>query len=304
MTWFRRHGVRDALAEPRDEVLAPLGVAQAARFVAAAQHAFRALGVEVVPRGDGVLVGPDDLVVNLRSVAHTAAALPERRWRRFLAQHAATLVAVRDVAPPTRLGDVADRLYLRLYARDALMAESVGVPVAGPLLALPAVDHPDHVLGLSDPADVERLGGWPAVEEVGLANLRRLAAESTATLGDGVLVSQGGWFHASRLLVLDTALASDFRVERPSHGVLVAVPTRHLLLAHPVADDACLPALRAMVAVAQGESSGPGALSGEVFYWHDGVVEQVTSTEGGHTSIAVGGAFGDAVRGLGLLPAD
>ncbi len=304
MAWYRRRALTDDVDQPRDPVLAAMTVPQAARFVAAAQHAFRSLGVELVPDGDGVLLGPDGFVVNLRSIAHTAAALPERRWRRFLAHHAATLVAARDVAPPSSLDEVRDRLYLRLFDREALMADSVGVPVAGRILAMPAVDHPDHILGLSDPADVERLGGWSAVAEVGLDNLRRLTAESTATLGDDVLVSQGGWFHASRLLVLDTALASDFRVERPAHGVLVAVPTRHLMLAHPVAGPSCLPALRAMVTVAQGESHGAGALSGEVFYWRDGVVEQVTLTEGDHTSIAVGGGFGDAVRGLGLLPAD
>lgn len=304
MTWFRRrppHGVQD---EPRDAVLTAMSRTQAARFTAAVQHAFRRLGVEMVPHGDGAMLGPDGLVVNLRTIAHTAAAVPERRWRRFLAEHAATLVAAQDVPPPSSLDDVRDTLYLRLFDRDVLLPDSVGMPVAGNLLALAAVDHPDHIQGLSDTADVERLGGWAAVEQVGLANLRRLTAESTALLGDDVLVSQGGWFHASRLLVLDTALATDFRIERPSHGVLVTVPTRHVLVAHPLSGPSCVAAMQTLLTIAQGESTGPGALSDEVYFWRDGRIERVTYTEDGHTSVEVAGAFGDTMRELGLLTTD
>lgn len=303
MRWFRRGG-DDAEPPrddgPRDDGLPTMSVARAARFTAAAQQAFRELGLETVARGDGALLAADGLVVNLRTIAHTAATLPEHRWRRFLALHARTLVAARSTSAPESLDDVRDSLHLRLFDRAALMPDATGVPVAGDLFAIAVLDHPDHIQGVTDPAAIERLGGWAAVRDTGLANLRRLTTDETTELPHAVHVSRGGWYQASRLLVLDSLLAADLRLERPAHGVLVAVPNRHLLLVHPLGAAPLVDAVRTMAGVAQGESRGPGGLSGALFYGHDGVVEQVTREDGDRTVVVADGRFGAVVRGLGL----
>ena len=312
MAWWRRRPGADRPDDGRsdddrpDPELPPLTTGQAARLRAVARAAFAEAGLETVPDG-AVLRGLDGRVLGLTNVARLAALTPEDRWSALLAQHARTMVTAAATPAPDGLDEVRDRLYLRLLTAGDVPADAAVRSVGGGLVAAVAVDHPEHVATLTRSDALEGLGGWDAVAEVGLANLRALRAQRTSNLVDDATgavlhVSAGGFFHASRVLVLPTVLAEDFRLEEPAHGVLVAAPHRHLLAVHAVVGvDEVLVTLRRLAGLARGERSGPGPLSEDVFFWRDGVLQRVTTwTPDGTLQVDGTGAFGQAMTEVGL----
>ncbi|MDM8084476.1 hypothetical protein QUV83_06855 [Cellulomonas cellasea] len=300
MGWFgRRKGEQEG---PADEALPMLTVEQAARFTAAAQRAFAEAGMETVL--DGGVLRASEGVLPLHSIATRAAAVPEREWPALLAQHAGVMApALRGSLDPEPIRD--EQVYLRVLERDAIPGGmEVGDDVAGDLVAVLGVDYPDRVETLSGAKAVDKLGGWESVRETGLRNLRALAAEQVKAYalntGGDLHVSTGGYFHASRLLVLGDVLAADFKLERPRHGVLVAAPNHSLIIVHPIEGLSVLDAMRTLIGMAADQSNGPGGLSDNVFFWRDGVLEQVTRrSEDGGVTVAATGAFGEVLATFG-----
>ncbi len=311
MTWFRRRrcdgAAQDRAEAPRDGALPMLTRDEAARFTALARDAFAHAGLETTI-DEGSLRALDGQRLGLYNIAHAAATLREREWPRLLAAHARAMVVATNEPEPRSLDEVRDRVYLRLTPAEELPFEpEVALELDGDLVALPSIDYPEHVKAVTTRSVVDGLGGWDAFREAALANLRRLDAEETGTLpgsddGDGrVLLSIGGFFNASRALVLDSVLTRDFRIEHPTHGVLVIAPNRHLLGLHPLVGPDCLRAVRTMHAIARGESEQPGALSGEVWFWRDGTLTQVShATDGDDVAVDASGAFGAALAELGI----
>ncbi len=112
------------------------------------------------------------------------------------------------------------------------------------------------------------------------------------------------FFGPSRVLILPEVLAG-IGIERPSHGVLVAVPNRHLLAVHALGGAGVVAALQVLVRVSTGEhTQQPGAISPHVYYVpSDGApAQQVTSfADDGTPSIDVEGALARAFCELGLI---
>lgn len=308
MAWWRR---RPSSTSPRDEApdpyLTPLTVPQAAHLRALARSAFADLGLETVPEG-GVLRLADGRTLGLTNLARTVAAEPGVRWAALVSRHARVMLASFEVRPPESLDAVRDTLFLRVLAAGDLPSRGGVRPFGADLVQAAAVDHPDHVATLMEAEPIDRLGGWDVVAQAARANLVGLRAEQTRrwvdeTTGAEVLLSMGGFFHASRLLVLAAALAQDFGVEQPPHGVLVAVPNRHLLGAHVlVGVDEALVALQRLAALAEREhQAAPGPLSPNVYFWRDGAVSQVTRLgSDGRLVVDATGAFGQAMTEIGL----
>lgn len=314
MAWFgRRRGRRPSpgSAGPPDGALPMLSRDQAARFTTMARNAFAQHGIETTIE-DGVLHGLDGQRLGLYNIAHAAATVREREWPRLLAQHAKAMAAAANEPQARDLEEVRDQVYLRLTPRADLPAPpEVGLDLPGELVALPAIDYPEHVKTLTRRSAVDALGGWELYRDVGLGNLRALDADDTGTLaGDGdengeILLSVGGFFNASRALVLDSVLTRDFRIEQPRHGVLVVMPHRHLLGLHPIVGPECVGTLRTMLAIAQGESGQPGALSSHAWLWRHGRLTQVSRATGdGTIAVDATGPFGDALAELGIIDDD
>ena len=301
MAWFGR----GAKGGAPDAHLPMFTVQQATRFRAAAQRAFAEAGMETV-LAEGVLLTMEGAVAHLDQVAAIAVEVPERAWPQLLARHAGVLAQALTQGPLDP-ATMSDRLYLRVLGRDALPGPfEVGDEVVGDLVAVVGVDHPNHVDTLTRAETVEELGGWPWVRETGLRNLRALAAEDTHEYplqgGGTIHVSTGGYFHASRLLVLGHVLAGDFRIERPAHGLLVAVPNRDMIVVHPVEGVSAISAMSAMIGMAADQYERPGGLTREVFFWRDGAIEQVTRRdENGGAAVDATGLFGQALAELGLI---
>jgi len=310
MAWWRRRtgppSPQDAAPDP---YLTPLTVGQAARLRVLARSAFAELGLETVPEG-AVLRLADGRTLGLTNLARTVAGEPSVRWAELVSRHARVMLASFEIPPPDTLDAVRDTLFLRVLVAGDLPSRGGVRPLGGDLVQAAAVDHPDHVATLVQSEPIDQLGGWDAVAAVGRANLAALRAEQTRrwvdeATGAEVLVSTGGFFHASRLLVLAVALAQDFGIEQPPHGVLVAVPSRHVLAAHVlVGVDEAIVAVRNLAALAESDQqAAPGALSPNVYFWRDGMVSQVTTRgSDGRLSVDATGAFGQAMTQIGGLP--
>jgi hypothetical protein len=140
------------------------------------------------------------------------------------------------------------------------------------------------VSGPVDPAD---LGGWTQASRLGVEGLRRLRSPRHSALRTptGARVDtfvSDDVFGASRLLVLDQLLADHLLVERPEHGLLLAVPNRHLLAVHLLESITAVPAaleLLAELALVEHRIAGP--VSPWVYYRSpSGQLSLLTSVEG------------------------
>lgn len=271
-------------------------------------------GVETVPDGRGALVAMDGRRYGLTDLSMTVAPEPASRWPGLVDRHVTGLMVSSAQVGPLSLDEVRTQLYPRLrWAEDLPHPAPSYAPRPLPGVAeLAAVDYPSHVSELLSDETVERIGGWPAAREVAMANLRALPAmhrdtvraDDARTDSDVHVLTTDDFFGPSRVLVLAETLAG-IGIERPSYGVLLAVPNRHLLALHPLEGPGVVAALQVLARISTGEhDEKPGALSRHVYYVpaSGAAAQQVTSfAADGTLSINVSGALAEAFTALGLL---
>ncbi len=317
MRWFRRRasdddGVPGPPADP-DPVLPVLSRDDAATLVALTRRTFAEHGRETVPDGDGALVG-DGLVHGLGNLAAVVAQLPRRQWPEAVARHVRTMIEAHATAEPATLEQARPLLLPKLrplVSLDAGRPSYAPEPLPG-ILAVAALDYPTHVSELLSDERVAALGGWDAVRDIAFDNLRRLPAphhdeiDSDPARTDAAvhLLATDDFFGASRVLLLDEVLAG-IGIERPAHGVLLAVPNRHLLAVHVLGGLGVVTALQTLTRLASGEHDArPGPVSPHVYYRAaDGRIEQVTFPEpdGRGVGVHVRGLLAEAFAALGLV---
>lgn len=106
-------------------------------------------------------------------------------------------------------------------------------------------------------------------------------------------------FIASKILGRPPLL-SQLIVPSP-HGVLFAIPNRHLIAYHNVVDAGVLKMVEALLGFARNYfEQGPGSVSPDLFFWHGEHLQQITRTEPESHSIRVevDGPFADALGEL------
>jgi hypothetical protein len=296
-----------------DPSLPMLTVDEAAWLAALVRTAFAEHGRETTPDGSGGLRG-DGQTYGLHNLAAHVVAVPRRAWPDVARRHVRDMVAADRTPHPTSLDEVRDQVLLKLRAVSELPSEppSYAPEVLPGIVAVAAIDYPTHVSELLDNDRLTPLGGWDAVRPVALENLRRLEPPHVEDIvshqGDPtsivhVMVADD-FFGAARVCVLEQVLASTLGVERPRHGVLVAVPNRHVMAVHVPTGPGILPALNTLAALAAGESvEAPGPVSPYVFLMTPGGrVEQVTARgEDGELVVDATGALADVMDALGVL---
>jgi hypothetical protein len=281
-----------------------LSVARARRLHALVRAAFAARGREVTT-GDGFVQDDAGAQFGLYNLAATLAGEPSRRWRGLVDRHVEVLLAAVDGPDPLEgmdLDDVRERLFWRLQDASAVHHRPDHATVLGPdLLAVMTLDSPTSVRSLAD-ADVERLGGIDRLRAVGAANLAALPVEEVARVGAAadVRVLLGDSFYtASRALVLDLLLPSVAGIERPEHGVLVAVPHRHALGVHVPSGPTLLEATTWLAGFAERSyRESPGGISPRLWFVRDGVWAGVSEPGERGPRIVVDGDFRAVVHRL------
>jgi hypothetical protein len=294
-----------------DEAFPYLTVADAQRLRTLARHAFADAGLEVTVHADHVADadGREFGLANLAAQCHNDDTGP-KAWPGLVREHVRRVLAAADRPPTAELPreDILARAYLRLVGtstvpESAMAWFSYARPVCGDLIELLALDDPEAVTYLRD-ADVERVG-LDDLRAAGLENLLREpydehhafagpdGAEIHVVLGDSV-------YTASKLLVLPDLLRRLLGERSYPHGLLVAVPFRHQLAFHPIADRRLVPATRFLAGLAaDGFSDGVGSVSPFLYWWLDGRLTQLSFPDGdGGLAIHARGEFAALVERL------
>ena len=188
---------------------------------------------------DGVaLTVTDGPVVGLDNLARTLSRLPRKRWSRCVREQLSTLARARPDA------DVAtEDVFVKLWTReraDELLTYPAIEPLPGVVAVLAARgDGFTHEFGRLD-----QLGDRDAAYDTALTNLAGLPLpRHTRRRADPRV--PGSWvehlhagdpFSAARVAVLPDLLRR-LGIDFPSHGVLVAVPTKHDLWVHVPTDE-------------------------------------------------------------------
>ncbi|MFF0460204.1 immunity 49 family protein [Streptomyces mexicanus] len=175
-------------------------------------------------------------------------------------------------------------VHARLLPLDALPAEAVrsmryARVVADGLVFAYALDLPTMVRSLTDD-DVERAGA-EALGQAAYENLMRVPAEHDEVRAEGGArlhsVYGDSFFVASKALYLAQVAPQVTGEPLPRAGALVAVPSRHNLVFHPIADGSVVDALNSLAAYALGAyEDGSGPLSPRVYWWHRGSLTSLT----------------------------
>jgi hypothetical protein len=231
----------------------------------------RALGTATVLGSGG------EATLGLVHLADCCAALPERQWQMAVYEHVASLASIRPGDIAARLEELdAVRADLKLRLHPMGHPDIAGLaPVAGPgppgLVTILVVDIGEAAVWV--PSSVSQ--GWPVSPRSlfgeALANTWRdlRCRVEHLQLGDGtVLRVTGASFYTATVVLRPSLLRDDPSASRPvCDDVVVAVPTAHMVLAHPVgvATPDLLPVIAADAAAAY--EQGPDRLVPGLLRW-------------------------------------
>lgn len=234
--------------------------------------------------GDGVVrvdaggEGPSEFgLSNLSQLCHGTERVG---WPALIAGHFTSLFSMqgRDLdALAADYEQVAPILRVRLMPDVSMggvdMPEAVSRSVAPGILSVLVYDFPDSTASVHR----DHIASWPldadGVFAQALDNLSREPApiRETVDLGGPVGAAQGDSFYvATRALRLADELPSGTR------DAIFAVPNRHTLLTHAIADKRVMavmaPLFRATVEL---HREGPGSISDQLYWWREGAIVQI-----------------------------
>jgi len=206
-----------------------------------------------------------------------------------------------------------DSLKVRLYPLDQVQDNEdilLYRPIGGDLAAVLVYDLPDSIFSV-EPAVA---AAWPvSADTIWNTALANVSAEEPSPsvsgfqLGaaSGMLAFGESFFVSTRILLLGDLIDGD---DFPN-GALVAVPHRHAVIFHPIADaDSTLTALNELILVADEMfAEGPGSLSADIFWWRPELLVRIPvaiNDEEGELLIDPPDEFVDMVNSLSPAPAE
>lgn len=257
-------------------------------------------GSVAVDRGSGK---PDEFgLFNLAQLCHQ---VDRSKWTEAIRTHFTNLVAAE--AASEQLHDFANAeplLKVRVYRSSEMPPEAlagmVTTPLAPDLVGVLVADLPTTVQTLGK----ELVSGWdvPIDELFGIAT--RHMAEEAATydlsdidLGGGASAKalSGDSFFVGSQIIRFRDLAGEL-----SQGALVVIPTRHILLWHPIATaEATIRAVNSMIALGlRMYSQGPGSITPTLFWWHGALTMLPAVVDGGKVQFAPPDEFVELLNSL------
>lgn len=255
-------------------------------FIDAVEVDLRRRGVPF-EMGDGVVAiptGGEDRPAEygLSNLSQQCAASDRADWSRVIATHFTSVFSIkgRDLdALAADYEQVRQILQVRLMP-DASMGGvdvpgSVVRPIAPGIQAVLVYDFPDSTASVHE----DHLASWPVDPDAAFDQAIRNLDQEPAPLSDDMEVEPGtsvrvwygdSFYVATRLLRLGELLPLG------TTDALVAVPNRHTLLVHPILDGGAVAAMQPIYRLAvQLFRDGPGSISDQPYWWHDGTLEQI-----------------------------
>lgn len=286
-----------------------LTVGEAARLRALTREAFARHGLEVDVQADHLRSddGAGYGLHNLFALCHNARR-GEREWPAIVTDHVARMLRARQGPELSELSreEILEHAFVRVVASSSLPDLSgfgYRREVVGDLVELLAFDTPDAVVLMPD--DVVARVGADDLRAAGVHNLLTEPFGGIEWLESGDVrfgVVAGESVHtASRMLTVDDVLRRVTGEADAPYGTLLAVPYRHQLAFHVVADARVLPTVEAMVRFAiAGYDDGIGSISPHLYYRSaTGALQQLTTHgEDGDVSVHVDGAFALALEAV------
>ena len=272
-------------------------------FVAAVGAYFTGQPYEI---GDGVVRTGDGFEYGLVNAAQRCAQLDPREYAGFLAAQFDSIAAAarfRAGLDTKSLESVRQYLAVRVYPAEwAARLDPTGVvsrPLAGDLAAVLVYDFPQTIENVA----AEDVPGWgktvDELFEIGTDNVRRAYPLTPAPMelgGQSCFVVETDHFFAANIV---------FELERHAGllgagGALVALPTRSVAIVYPIADLGVTQAIQVVIMVAQDAcAAGPGSLTDQVFWCHDGQIEILNYQVRGRTlSVIPSDAFQEMLNTL------
>ena len=224
-----------------------------------------------------------DVQFGLFNVAGKCHQVARALWPEVVDEHFASIAAT---AARSALGDVpgfrdADaaratmkaRLLTDAYKQDT-GADLLELRVAEDLSVVVAYDLPENVM-LPERDELLRYGQERELLELALRQAREepaLTLERHELNGAPVYVLSGeSFFTATHALWADR-----FYEPEAALGTLVGVPTRHIVVAHPIRDRSALTVMAKLLALVERYfADGPGSLSDGLYWLADGRMERL-----------------------------
>jgi uncharacterized protein YtpQ (UPF0354 family) len=249
----------------------------------------RGMTVEV---GDGVVMAhqsgaeePHQLgLSNLSQLCH---ASERDDWSRIIASHFSSLLSMqgRDLdALAADYEQVKPILRIRLMPDESMggveLPKTVSRHIAPGILAVLVFDFPDSTATV----DVDHLAGWP-VDQDGVFEqaLDNLASEPTP-LHEDVDADEARFrvWYGDSFYVATLALRLADLLPAGATDALIAIPNRHTLIVAPIVDAGAVAAMQAIFRMAvQLFRDGPGSISDQPYWWHEGAIVQIPHREDG-----------------------
>lgn len=252
-------------------------------FVSLVEEVLHRAGMDAVPEEDGAAYRDrnSDTVLWLDNLAILCARAERDAWAELVLRH---VTAMLHPDPMSELVDDPDAfraaVRVRLYTEAAVAQHEGNLPrrtAAAGLVETVVIDTPETVAIV----DAEAYAPLGLSEEdlfaLGRDNVRT-DGPPEVTIHEGetelhVAESQS-FFTASWALILDEL------IDVPEHGALVVVPSRHVLVAHPVRDQTAVSAVQVLLGLAhQHFAEAPGALSPDLYWYRDGNLTLLPATE-------------------------
>ena len=218
------------------------------------------------------------LKLNLTNTAQQAALCSESTWGNLVRQVYSNASQTSELIATS---PTPETLRVRLYSADhmaGIPAMPSGHPVyrqvAGDIVETMVVDHPSVVTILMS-KQLPQMGlGEDEAWQIAEANTSRILISTTRLdVGAPILLleSPEETYTGAAILWLEKALGRQL-----PYGALVSVPTRVLILAHPIRDNSCRSALINMAVRAEGAArKGPYGLSSKLYWYHDSRLEAI-----------------------------
>ncbi|MCQ1955735.1 hypothetical protein NNX39_04345 [Arthrobacter sp. zg-Y826] len=267
-----------------------------------AREVFAELGLEVGIHPDHA-VDSSGRKYGFWNIAATCNTEPRSVWRSLIAAHLQRLLTSFDAPDPFDTlppAEIPNRTFARLYEESALPPLD-GHPhrkFAPGVVEMLALDLPDTVAVFRH-ENARNFGGWEALRQKGIANLRELEVEQLETLnppgGGSFNVLFGSSFYTASKAMLLPSLAAELTGKhvRQEFGWLMSVPNRHQVVWHVIEDSSVIGAVNGMAYfAAAGYSDAPGPVSPHVYWWNGTGYEQLTEvSDDGTVKIRVGPGF-------------